>query len=81
MRDSLVSNPIAGRPGPRREIPDAVAVLQAAGWSVVPAETEGRAMRRSLREQAWAEGYDVVVVAGGDGTINQVANGLHHRRA
>ena len=76
MRALLVSNPVAGRRGPRREIPDAVAVLQAAGWLIEPAQTEGPGHAAQLARQACAEGYDVVLVAGGDGTINQVADGL-----
>lgn len=76
MRALLVYNPIAGRGGPRREIPDAIAVLQAAGWLIKPAQTEGPDHAGQLARQACAEGYDVVLVAGGDGTINQVADGL-----
>jgi YegS/Rv2252/BmrU family lipid kinase len=76
MRALLIANPIAGGRGPRREIPDAVAVLQAGGWLIVPAQTEGPGHAARLARQACAEGYDVVLACGGDGTINQVADGL-----
>lgn len=76
VRALLVYNPTAGRSGPRREIPDAIAVLQAAGWLILPAATQGPGHASELARQACAEGYDVVLVAGGDGTINQVADGL-----
>lgn len=39
-------------------------------------ETEHRGHAMEYGEQATAEGYDVVVVLGGDGTINEVVNGL-----
>lgn len=76
MRALLIYNPTAGRGGPRREIPEAIAVLQAAGWLIMPAQTEGPGHATQLARRACAEEYDVVLVAGGDGTINQVADGL-----
>ena len=76
MRALLVYNPTAGRSGTRREIPDAMAVLSAAGWLIMPAQTQGPNHAAELARQACVDGYDVVLVAGGDGTINQVANGL-----
>ena len=53
-----------------------MAVLSAAGWLVMPAQTQGPDHAAELARQACVDGYDVVLVAGGDGTINQVANGL-----
>jgi YegS/Rv2252/BmrU family lipid kinase len=38
--------------------------------------TNGPGEARALAEQAAAEGYEQVVAAGGDGTINEVVNGL-----
>jgi diacylglycerol kinase (ATP) len=38
--------------------------------------TNGPGEARALAEQAVAEGYERVVAAGGDGTINEVVNGL-----
>lgn len=76
MRALLVYNPIAGRRGPRREMPAAIAELEAGGWTVEPAHTEGPGHASRLAEQASIEGFDVVIAAGGDGTVNQVAGGL-----
>jgi YegS/Rv2252/BmrU family lipid kinase len=42
----------------------------------MPAQTEGPGHAVQLARRACAEGYDFVLVAGGDGTINQVADGL-----
>jgi len=40
----------------------------------VPTDRSGHA--RELAKQAVADGYDIVVAAGGDGTINEVVNGI-----
>jgi diacylglycerol kinase family enzyme len=45
-------------------------------YSVDAAETEGPGHATELCRQAADEGYDVVVVFGGDGTVNEAANGL-----
>lgn len=69
----LVFNPTAGR---RKGKLDAIMhSLKARGWDVTLQETAyaGDATRiaRDL-----TEGYDVLAVAGGDGTLNEAANGL-----
>lgn len=76
----LILNPIAGRR--RRGLVDAVVErVRAEGWTVDVVETtaEGHACR--LAEACDAERYGVVAVAGGDGTINEVVNGLARRAA
>ena len=44
------------------------------------AETSHRGHARELGAQAAAEGMDLVVSLGGDGTVNEVVNGLLHER-
>jgi diacylglycerol kinase family enzyme len=48
----------------------------AADHEVELAETSGRGHAVSLARQAASEGADAVVVLGGDGTLNEAANGL-----
>lgn len=76
----LILNPIAGRR--RRGLVDAVVErVRAEGWTVdvVKTAAEGDACR--LAETCDAARYSVVAVAGGDGTINEVVNGLARRAA
>jgi diacylglycerol kinase family enzyme len=45
-------------------------------YDVKAVETHGRGHATELCREAAAEGYDVVVAFGGDGTVNEAANGL-----
>ena len=45
-------------------------------YAVEAVDTEARAHATELCRDAAAEGYDVVVAFGGDGTVNEAANGL-----
>src|SRR5256714_15455152 len=45
-------------------------------YEVTAIETEARDHATELCREAAAEGYDVVVAFGGDGAVNEVANGL-----
>ncbi len=71
----VIYNPIAGR-GRQGRYRDILKRLE--HWAqVTEHRTTGRGdARRLASEAAHAGCYDVVVAAGGDGTINEVANGL-----
>jgi diacylglycerol kinase family enzyme len=45
-------------------------------YSVEAVETEARLHAQQICREAASEGYDVVVAFGGDGTVNEAANGL-----
>src|SRR5215210_2083973 len=45
-------------------------------YSVEAVDTQARAHATALCREAAQEGYDVVVAFGGDGTVNEAANGL-----
>jgi YegS/Rv2252/BmrU family lipid kinase len=74
----LIYNPTSGRRRSRRffEIEEASRVLQAAGLSVELAPTTGPASATSIAKHAVAQNRDLVITCGGDGTINEVINGL-----
>jgi YegS/Rv2252/BmrU family lipid kinase len=76
----LIVNPTAGRR--RRGLVDAVAArVRQEGWSVDVVETQAAGDARRLAETCDASRYGVIAVAGGDGTINEVVNGLAGRGA
>jgi diacylglycerol kinase (ATP) len=75
---TLIYNPIAGRhPAKReREVRQASVVLRDAGIQVELASTTRPGMAQSLARTAATHNVDLVLVCGGDGTINEVINGL-----
>jgi YegS/Rv2252/BmrU family lipid kinase len=75
---TLIYNPIAGRrPAKReREVRQASAILHDAGIEVELASTTRPGVAQNLAQAAAARGVDLVLVCGGDGTINEVVNGL-----
>ncbi len=77
-KGTLIYNPVAGRRPARRvhEIREAAAVLRQAGLDIELAPTERAEMAHELAQAAVANGADVVFACGGDGTINEVINGL-----
>jgi diacylglycerol kinase family enzyme len=74
----LIRNPIAGR---RRRglVENVVRLVRAEGWTVDMIDTAAAGDARRLAETCDAGRYAVIAVAGGDGTINEVVNGLARR--
>ena len=71
----LIRNPTAGRR--RRRLLEAVMRdLREAGWTVDLVDTTAAGDARRLAETCDADRYGVIAVAGGDGTVNEVVNGL-----
>jgi diacylglycerol kinase (ATP) len=74
-RRLVILNPAAGRGRVRREWPRTADALRAAGVAFELVETKAPGDGAGLAERA-ASAYDVVIAAGGDGTVHEVANGL-----
>jgi diacylglycerol kinase family enzyme len=74
MRALLVANPAATTT--TRKVRDVLVRALSSELQVDVAETGHRGHARDLAAQAAADGVDVVVTLGGDGTVNEAANGL-----
>jgi diacylglycerol kinase (ATP) len=76
MRYCVIVNPISGRGNGERSIPDIENGLKKENIDYDLKLTQGPWNAAELAEQAVRDGYDVVVACGGDGTVNEVVNGL-----
>lgn len=72
----IILNPIAGRGHGARVEPKLRQFLEAEGLDFDLVQTSGRWHAAELAEQAVADGYQLIVAAGGDGTTHEVVNGL-----
>jgi len=81
MKAELIYNPSGGQVVVRHELDNVVAFLTRYGWSVNLRETSKPLEAIDLARSAVAGGAGVVIAAGGDGTVNEVANGLVNTHA
>jgi diacylglycerol kinase (ATP) len=74
----LIYNPISGRRRHRRfaEIEQAVRLLKDAGIATELAPTTGRNTAAGIARHAVQQHRGMVIACGGDGTINEIVNGL-----
>lgn len=77
-RATLIYNPVAGRNPSRRakQIHETREVLQKFGLDVKLARTTGAGSATELARAAASAGDDIIFACGGDGTINEVINGM-----
>jgi len=76
----IIVNPTSGRGNGRRIIPQLQRYLTELNLNFELVETERPYHAASLAQRAVADGFDVVVAVGGDGTANEVINGLMQSR-
>lgn len=76
----LIVNPVAGRGAGERAIPQVRQILNEEGLDFDLVQTERPWHAAQLAEKAAWSGFDVVVAVGGDGTSNEVLNGLMQAR-
>jgi len=76
MQAELIYNPSGGQVIIRHGLHNAVAFLNRCGWSVTLRETSKPLEATQLARHAVNRGARVVIAAGGDGTVNEVANAL-----
>jgi diacylglycerol kinase (ATP) len=72
----IIANPVAGRGAGDRSVPQVERILSGYGLDFDLVRTERPWHAADLAQEAAAMGYDAVVAMGGDGTANEVLNGL-----
>lgn len=75
-RARLIYNPTSGREEMRRRLPDILQRLDEGGIETTVHATTGEGDATLAAADAARRGYDIVIAAGGDGTIYEVVNGL-----
>ncbi|MCP4165000.1 MAG: diacylglycerol kinase family lipid kinase [Chloroflexi bacterium] len=76
MRAVLIRNPIAGDPSRQHALELAIDTFASANWRLDIRQTQHKEHARVLAEIAAKQGYSNIIVAGGDGSIGQVAHGI-----
>jgi YegS/Rv2252/BmrU family lipid kinase len=76
----IIANPNAGHGKGMRAIPEIERELTRLGLDFELVRTERAGHAISLARDAALAGYEVIVAAGGDGTVNEVLNGLMEAR-
>ena len=74
----LIYNPFAGRlrgPG-RARLDRAVKILEQAGYAVTMTPTTGPGTAGDIARAAIGAGTEIIIAAGGDGTINEILEGV-----
>ena len=73
----LIYNPVSGHEQMPKNVADILDVLEQAGYEASAFRTTPEQnSARNEATRAAKEGFDLIVAAGGDGTINEVVNGI-----
>ncbi|MFD0711860.1 diacylglycerol kinase [Paenibacillus sp. GCM10027626] len=75
-RARLIYNPTSGREEIKKRLPDILQKLDRNGVEASCHATEGEGDATIAAAEAVDRGYDMIIVAGGDGTLYEVINGL-----
>ena len=75
-RARLIANPASRTLPSRDRLATAPAWLRLHGWQVDSFVSQAPGHTEQLAREAAQLGYDVVIAAGGDGTLNEVVNGI-----
>lgn len=79
-RARLIYNPSSGREIVRRRLPDILDLLESAGYETSCHATRGENDATVEAARAVARGFDLIIAAGGDGTIYEVVNGMAEQK-
>lgn len=76
-RARIIYNPTSGREALRTYLVDILSIYEKAGYETSAfATTPAPNSARNEAKRAAEEGFDLIVAAGGDGTLNEVVNGI-----
>ncbi len=76
VRARLIYNPTSGREEIRRKLPLILQRLEKGGIETSCHATECKGDATNAAAEAAERGFDIVIAAGGDGTLNEVVHGL-----
>lgn len=80
LRARIVLNQQAGNAEDLSGVQAAMQLWQARGWQVEVTPTRYAGHAIELARAAAEQGYEIVAAAGGDGTVNEIVNGIAHTR-
>ncbi len=82
LRARLIYNPSSGREEAKRKLAYILQKLEKAGIETSTAATEGDGDAVKAASEAIRKKYDIIIAAGGDGTVSEVINGMaeHEQR-
>ncbi|WP_390408180.1 diacylglycerol kinase [Lacticaseibacillus jixiensis] len=81
QRARLIYNPTSGNEGMKRSVADILNILEQAGYEASAFQTTPEHFSaKTEASRATLDGFDLIVAAGGDGTINEVVNGIAPHR-
>lgn len=72
----IICNPNAGRQIIQKNVPKLVELLESGKKSVDLTYTKGKFHAEDLGYESCSKGYDLIITVGGDGTVNEVVNGM-----
>lgn len=72
----IIYNPTSGREAFKKELANVLERFEVAGYQASAHATTGEGDASEAAKAAVERGYDMIVAAGGDGTINEVVNGM-----
>lgn len=75
-RARLIYNPTSGREEMRRRLPDVLQRLEGYGFETSTHATIGEGDAALAAIEASQRGFEIIIAAGGDGTLNEVVSGL-----
>ncbi|WP_338753003.1 diacylglycerol kinase [Bacillus sp. FJAT-52991] len=75
-RARIIYNPTSGRELFKKSLPGVLQKLEQAGYETSTHATTGEGDATNAARIAVERKYDIVIAAGGDGTLNEVVNGL-----